>query len=153
MVTRAQIVEEAKSWLGTPYIIRGRVKGAGCDCGSFPMSVAVNLGLMGDEDLAIYSADCWAHWSDERYLAQVMRHTRKVLEGIAYRTTVIRPGSLILTCTANSTRFNHSGIVTAWPRIVHATSPCVSETNAVAHHLWSYRPIELFDFIGVEETT
>ena len=31
-VTRAAIVAEARSWIGTPYRHQGSLKGAGCDC-------------------------------------------------------------------------------------------------------------------------
>ena len=146
---RAQIVAEARSWVGTPYIVRGRVKGAGCDCGSLLMQIAVNCGLMTNEELEVYSVDCWAHWRDERYLAHVMKHTRKVLESIAYRSTKILPGSLILTRAAGSKHLNHGAIVTAWPLIIHAVSPCVEEVDVTTHHLWAYRPIEVFEFNGV----
>lgn len=146
---RAVIVAEARSWVGTPYHIRGRVKGAGADCGSLPLSIVVNCGLISDEQLEVYSIDCWQHWKDEKYLAHVMRHTEKVMEAIAYRSTKILPGCLVLTRAAGSKVFNHSGIVTEWPLLVHAVMPKVEETDATAHRLWAYRPIEVFDFIKV----
>ena len=34
MVTRERAVEIALAWKGTPYADRGRVRGAGCDCGT-----------------------------------------------------------------------------------------------------------------------
>jgi cell wall-associated NlpC family hydrolase len=34
MKTRAEAVLIARTWLETPYILGGRLKGAGCDCGS-----------------------------------------------------------------------------------------------------------------------
>src|SRR6266446_4066220 len=90
---RAEIVAESKSWCGTPYVLRGRIKGAGCDCGSLLMSIAVNCGLMTDEELEVYSIDCWAHWTDEKYLKRVMQYTERVMAGVGYRSTVILPGS------------------------------------------------------------
>ncbi len=104
---RAEIVAESKSWCGTPYVLRGRIKGVGCDCGSLLMSIAVNCGLMTDEELEVYSIDCWAHWTDEKYLKRVMQYTERVMAGVAYRSTVILPGSLILVRAARSLRFNH----------------------------------------------
>ena len=32
---RERLIAEAKEWLGTPYHTAGRIKGAGCDCGTF----------------------------------------------------------------------------------------------------------------------
>jgi len=148
---RAQIVSEARSWIGTPYVIRARVKGAGCDCGSLLMSIGVNAGMIDDFELETYSIDCWQHWSDEKYLRAVMRNTEKVLEGVAYKTTVIRPGCLILTRTPSAKFFNHGAIVTDWPKIVHAVTPQVEEVDATKHWLWAYRPIAAFDFNRVNQ--
>lgn len=143
---RAAIVAEARSWAGTPYVVGGRVKGAGCDCGSFLISVAVACGLVTDEQLAPYSMDCWQHWKDEVYFKRIMRDTVKVLEGVVYRTTEILPGSLVLTRTATSSHFNHGGIVTAWPLIMHQPGPTAREADATSHHLWAYHPLAVFDF-------
>ncbi len=150
--SRAAIVTEALSWINTPYVIRGRVKGGGCDCGSFLMSVAVNCGYMTDRDMEAYSDDCWAHWADEKYLKQVMANTTKVLECIAYRTgpgLPLAPGTLVLTKAARSNYFNHGGIVVKWPQIIHALVPYVEQTDITTHFLWAYKPIIAFDFKGV----
>jgi cell wall-associated NlpC family hydrolase len=151
MTKREQFVTEAQSWIGTPYIIRGRVKGAGCDCGSLPMSAAVNCGLMDQQDLEIYSVDCWQHWSDEKYLIQVMRHTNKLMERVAYKDTPILPGCLVMTRTIHSKVYNHCGIVTKWPRLVHAVVPKVEEVDSTKNWLWAYRPIIVFDFKRMTE--
>ena len=45
MITRDQIIEEARSWLGTPFRHQGRVKGVGCDCAGLVVGVASALGL------------------------------------------------------------------------------------------------------------
>ncbi len=148
---RPEIVAETRSWIRTPYVIRGRVKGAGCDCGSLPMSVGVNTGMIDDEELKVYSIDCWMHWTDEQYLRAVMKHTAKVLEQVAYRSTKILPGSLLLTKSPSAKFYNHSAIVTEWPLIVHAVTPAVEEVDATKHWLWAYRPIAVFDFNRVNE--
>ena len=44
-VTRAQIVAEARSWLGTRWQHQGRVKGHGVDCAGLVIGVAHALGL------------------------------------------------------------------------------------------------------------
>jgi len=42
---RAEIVRVARTWLGTPFIHQGRVKGVGVDCPGIPLCVAEELGL------------------------------------------------------------------------------------------------------------
>jgi NlpC/P60 family putative phage cell wall peptidase len=49
MPTRKQIVDEARSWIGTPFRHQGRLKGVGVDCIGLGFSVARALGL-GIED-------------------------------------------------------------------------------------------------------
>jgi hypothetical protein len=148
---RAAIVTEVRSWIFTPYHIRGRVKGAGADCGSLIMAVGVNCGMIDDEELEIYQVDSWAHWTDEKYLKRLMIYARKTMECVGYRSTVVLPGSVLLTCCSGSKHFNHGAIVTAWPLIVHAVAPKVEEVDITTHHLWAYRKIEVFDFKRVTE--
>lgn len=44
-VTRFQLVEEARTWAGTPYRHQGRVKGVGVDCAGLIVCVMRALGL------------------------------------------------------------------------------------------------------------
>jgi cell wall-associated NlpC family hydrolase len=44
-VTRQQIIDEARSWEGTPWRHQGRLKGIACDCVGFIIKVPVALGL------------------------------------------------------------------------------------------------------------
>lgn len=45
MVTRRDILAEARSWLGTPFHHQGRLKGVGADCIGLVVGVARGLGL------------------------------------------------------------------------------------------------------------
>jgi cell wall-associated NlpC family hydrolase len=45
MVTRKEFVDEARSWLDTPYQHQGRLKGVGVDCIGLLVCVAHTLGL------------------------------------------------------------------------------------------------------------
>lgn len=45
-ITRAQIIEEARSWIGTPYGHLQRVKGVGVDCSQHVIAVADALGYL-----------------------------------------------------------------------------------------------------------
>ena len=48
----ADIVAEARSWVGTPYQHQAHLRGVGCDCGGLIGGVAVALGIV--------AADWWA---------------------------------------------------------------------------------------------
>ena len=45
MVTRAQLVTEARTWVGTPFRHQGRVKGVGCDCAGLIVGLAKHFQL------------------------------------------------------------------------------------------------------------
>jgi len=45
MTTRAEVVAEARTWIGTPWVHQHRVKGIGIDCVGLIICVARDLGL------------------------------------------------------------------------------------------------------------
>lgn len=51
MITRAQIVEEARRWLGTPYQHKGRILGRAADCAAPIICTAWALGFKYEESL------------------------------------------------------------------------------------------------------
>jgi len=108
---RKLVVEEARTWLGTPYVSNGDVKGAGVDCGMLLVRVFVDVGLVEPFDPRPYPAQWALHQSAERYL-EIVERLAKEIEGPPL------PGDLALfkfgKCWA------HGAIVTSWPEIIHA---------------------------------
>lgn len=51
MVTRNEIVEEARSWIGTPWQHQAMVKGHGVDCAMLIAGICLNTGLITEDDL------------------------------------------------------------------------------------------------------
>ncbi len=45
IVTVAQVIEEARSWIDTPFVHQGRAKGRGADCVGLIIGVAHRLGI------------------------------------------------------------------------------------------------------------
>jgi cell wall-associated NlpC family hydrolase len=148
---RAEMVAEARSWNGTPYHLGAMVKGAGADCGSFLLGVLQACGLAEGEQVARWKADWFCHTSREGYLKRMMRNASLICEQISYPTLHALPGDLVLTRSANSHIYNHGGIVIAWPRIIHAIDPAVTECDATAHYLWCFRQVAVFDPFRVGE--
>jgi NlpC/P60 family putative phage cell wall peptidase len=56
-MTAAQLVENARTWLGTSYIHQASIKGLGCDCVGFLAEVAVETGLIRPEIRAEFPTD------------------------------------------------------------------------------------------------
>lgn len=51
MVTRQQIVDEARTWMGTRFLHQGRMKGVGVDCINLVIGTALELGLITQDQL------------------------------------------------------------------------------------------------------
>ena len=83
---RAAIVREARSWIGTPYRLGGRVKGGGCDCATFIAEVLIACGLAERENLGVYSQDWFFHTSNERYLRGLLSLSAETAETVAHRS-------------------------------------------------------------------
>jgi cell wall-associated NlpC family hydrolase len=107
---RARVVAEAKSWLRTPYHHRGRIKGAGVDCGMLLIEVFAAAGVIEDFDPGYYPHDWHLHRSEERYLGWVERH--------AHRVDVPLPGDVLLFKFGRC--ISHGAIVVEWPTVIHA---------------------------------
>lgn len=45
MTTRADVIAEARTWIGTPFAHQGRIKGEWCDCAGLIVGVARALGI------------------------------------------------------------------------------------------------------------
>lgn len=46
MTTRAEVVAEARSWIGTKFQHQARMKGVATDCGGFIGGVCINVGIV-----------------------------------------------------------------------------------------------------------
>jgi cell wall-associated NlpC family hydrolase len=147
------MVKEARSWVGTPYVLGGRVKKAGCDCASFIAEVLIACGLADREELGVYSHDWFAHTNQEKYMLRLLRHAERTLDTVAFRSVNAHPGDILLTRTHHSRVFNHGAIVTSYPFAVHAIAPSVEEIDVSTHPLWSARQMTIFSPIGSAQLT
>lgn len=152
-MTREQLVEEARSWIGTRYVHGAHVKGGGADCATFIAEVLIACGLAERSDLGIYSRDWFHHASDERYMLGLLRYAPKLVDAVAYRSLDVAPGNIAIMKVARSKLYNHGGIITNWPLIVHAIDPAVIETDASRDPMWSFQRIAVFDPFAKEPAT
>ena len=77
-VERLAVVQEALTWLGTPYLHQGRIRGAGVDCGQLLECVFEGAGVIQPTKIEDYPHDWHLHRSEERYLETVERVAHKV---------------------------------------------------------------------------
>lgn len=110
MTTRAAVVSEAYTWLGTPYHHQARVKGVGVDCAMILADVYHTCGLIPYIDPRPYPADWHLHRDEERYLGWIARYTHPV--------DVPKPGDIALFKFGRCV--SHGAIVVEWPLILHS---------------------------------
>lgn len=112
---RAAVCKEAMEWveLKTPFRHKACLKGVGTDCAGLLFSVFRNAGLLPlDFKLDDYNYQHALHHSEELYKAQMLRLMKEIPE------SEVKPGDVVL--FHHGRTLSHSGIVIAWPQMVHA---------------------------------
>ena len=128
---REAIVEEANSWVGTPYKGWSAVKGphGGTDCGMIIKAVYQKLGLIPDGDLDIdmcYSLQVAQHLPDTTYLSHIETYMREIPE------SEVKAGDVVVFKLGHA--FAHAGIIVMWPLFIHALSHGgVRYSNGTSH--------------------
>jgi cell wall-associated NlpC family hydrolase len=106
---------EARSWCGVPYVEQGDIKsrkGGGIDCGMSLVRVFCDTGLVEPFDPRPYSNSWFLHQNEEKYLQIIERCGGREIEGPPL------PGDIVVWKVGRL--YAHGGIVTEWPRAVHA---------------------------------
>lgn len=151
---KKQIVQEALQWIGTPYHHQARVKGIGVDCAQLLVGVALNIGLIDDEDLKKiplnYSPEWNIHNREEVMLG--------ILETMGCRPVVGTPAPGDIIAFRVGRAYGHLGIIVTSTEFVHAElqgSTKGSENGKVVRvHMageWSKLEKRFFTFPGVDK--
>jgi len=122
---REKIVQEARSWLDTPFRHGAGVKGAGCDCAHLITEVYFALGLIPKIEFPIYGPDWWRHAEDpERYIVEA---AKKYFDEI--KAAEAQPGDWVTLYMGKA--FAHCAIITGPKTVVEAwpSRSKVSEIN------------------------
>lgn len=136
---RAALVAEARSWLGTRYHEGAAVKRHGVDCGQLLVQVFANAGLIERFEMPRYNRDFMIHGDDEFIIRLIER-----AGGVESSRTLPLPGDVVVWRVGRL--FGHGAIVTAWPRVIHASSrhEHVLEDDALGNQWLARRPRKLF---------
>jgi cell wall-associated NlpC family hydrolase len=84
MITRQQVIDQARTWLDTPFHHQGRVKGVGVDCVGLVIGVAKELGLS-DFDTTNYS-----RYPDVEMMGMLLNKHLKQID-----KNLVKPGDII----------------------------------------------------------
>jgi len=107
---RKAVIEEAMSWIGTPYMQLGNHKGYNIDCSMLLVRCWVDTGVFEPFDPRPYPPEWHLHKSEERYLAW--------MEALSEEVSEPKPGDVVLFRFGRC--FSHGGIYVGDGNIVHA---------------------------------
>ncbi|HVV94703.1 MAG TPA: peptidase P60 [Hyphomicrobiales bacterium] len=134
------VVAEARRWIGTPYVHRGALIGAGCDC--LGLVVGVWRALIGPLPAAVppYAPD----WAEARGGEPLLAAARRWL--VEQPPGEIAPGEVLLFRWRPEVAAKHLAIATDAGHMVHAhDGAAVAE---VALRPWRRRLVARFRFPG-----
>jgi NlpC/P60 family putative phage cell wall peptidase len=143
-ITRAAIVAEVATWIGTPYRHQASLKGVGCDC--LGLVRGVWRALIGDEPEAMpgYSPD----WAEARGAETLAEAGRRHLTPIAAEEA--RAGDVITFRWRANLPAKHVGILVADDRFAHAHQGAAVAYAALTPW-WRRRVAFAFRFPGVTD--
>ncbi|WP_299659951.1 peptidase [uncultured Ruegeria sp.] len=141
MQAKQKVVDEARRWLGTPYVHQASVLGAGADC--LGLLRGVWRGVMGHEPEAVpvYSMDWSEPQGEERMWAAARRH---LIEKSPEDMTL---GDVLLFRMRDAAVAKHLGIVSTTDplRFIHAYSGHGVVENTLSEP-WRRRVVACFEF-------
>lgn len=109
---RQAVIDEAMTWMGTPYHHEATVKGAGVDCAQLLRLVYKEAGVIDDFLYPQYPPDWMQHRSEEKYLSFVVDRAEQV--------EIPLPGDAVVYKVGRC--FAHGAIIIEWPSIIHASN-------------------------------
>jgi hypothetical protein len=107
---RAALIEEARSWIWTPYRQLGATKGVAVDCSMLLVCCVINARIIEAFDPRPYPPAWFLHQEDERYIDWLGLVAVEVQEPKAGDFAAFKIGRA----------FAHSGILTGADSLVHA---------------------------------
>jgi cell wall-associated NlpC family hydrolase len=116
---RIAVIAEARSWIGTPYRPCAGVKGAGVDCAYLIMCVFNNVGLTKLALAQKYKPGLSMYRAGEKMYVSMLATAFDQVAGDPL------PGDIALFQTdvgVRTSRLVHGGIVTFWPKVIHASN-------------------------------
>lgn len=153
------MVASAKTWLNTPYHHNAMVKGAGIDCGQLIIAAFLEAGLINETPAPdYYTCDWHLHRDEDKYLECLEKELTR-LPGDDDRSVDTRliddpayalPAGEVIAFRVGRT-YSHGGIITQWPRFIHAYLPAgIVEEVDLRHTPMSTRPARIYTYGGYD---
>lgn len=131
-VTREQVIEAARSWVGTPWAHQGRRKGVGCDC------VGLIVGAL---------AECGVQVPDFTWYRRAPEGDALLREVGArfWRLDDVEPGSLLVFFVRHRRVAQHVGLLSFDGTIIHGNAAARVVCEQAYDAEWQRRTLAAFD--------
>lgn len=140
--SRDVVVQNARTWLGTPYRHQHATKGAGCDCLGLILGVYKEIaGRPLPKQPPKYSAS-WGEGGDTEFLLDAANQFLVPSDGN------ISPGNVLIFRMFPNSIAKHCGIATSENSMIHAYNR-VGTTECSLVSGWRSKIVGIFDFPGV----
>jgi cell wall-associated NlpC family hydrolase len=141
---RAAMVQEAITWIKTPYVDHAGIKGRGVDCAFLPIKILQAVGIIpADFVPPKYSPQQWlCAGEDTTYLDTLMKFAKREITD----PKEAKPGDLALYMLHKS--WTHGAFILSWPHmLIHPIKVRgVIGSQADEGMLWK-RPRRIFSFV------
>ncbi|MEQ9518803.1 MAG: NlpC/P60 family protein [Parvibaculum sp.] len=151
--TRAQILDAAQGWIGTPYRHQACCKGAGVDCLGLVRGIFQELEGREPETPPAYSPD-WAELpgvignESEPMLSAARRHLVERPVGTSVKEATA--GDVLIFRMSPNAAAKHAAIMSDGGRMIHAYSGRAVAENHIGPW-WERRLVAIFQFPGVSD--
>lgn len=150
MATRKQVVEAARSYIGTPFNHQGRTKGVELDCVGLVLSVAEDLGIIGRDGKLVRRYD-YRDYGPQPVGTEVLDHCKVRL--VFKPIQDIKPGDVI--CTKIPENPTHTAIVSEMHGVLHMIHAYSAGRQQCVEHIidikWRRRIVAAFAFPNIED--
>lgn len=135
-----RIREEAFGWIGTRFVLRARIKGAGVDCVNLAAGILEGAGYPGTfTDLPLYRCDSGSHASDSALIAWFL--ARPEFRRLPVADELL-PGDML--CFRVGRVAHHLGVSLGGPEFVHAMIGLGVRAATVRDATWGKRLVAIF---------
>lgn len=121
-ITREQIVAEARSWIGTPWVHQHRTKGVAVDCAGLVIGVARALGVVADD----FDVTGYGRQPDGTLLTVCDTHLERITRD------QMQPGDVVVVAVERDPQ--HMGIVVPYRGALLALVHAASVAGKVIEH-------------------
>jgi len=131
-----KLVEEAKAWIGTPFLHNGRSRSQGVDCMGLIYVIYKNLGFdVPDGDGQSYSFDWFHHTPESRYMAGLLKLGKSVEKNDIRIGDILmfRPG---LIAPSRNNKITHGGVCVGNNEMIHARNGAPVEITKLSYKAW-----------------